>query len=119
VCSLDVLAAAVTLDEPFLVATDARRKEVYWATYDAAGRRLSGPSVDLPVAIDWPGPVVGAGGALYSGHFADVREPLYPDAAVLAAMMVSGRAELIAPDPLYLRRPDAERPGPRKQVTPA
>jgi tRNA threonylcarbamoyl adenosine modification protein YeaZ len=119
VCSLDVLAAAVKPDEPFLVATDARRKEVYWATYGADGRRLSGPAVDLPAAIQWSGPVVGAGGALYADHFVDVRDPLYPDAAVLAGMVVAGRAELIAPEPLYLRRPDAERPGPRKQVTPA
>ena len=47
VCSLDVLAVeavdtgAVTGD--FVVATDARRKEVYLASYDAAGRRLHGP----------------------------------------------------------------------------
>ena len=42
VCSLDVLAAAVSTQPPFLVATDARRKEVYWARYDAT----SGPRRD-------------------------------------------------------------------------
>ena len=39
VCSLDVIAASAAPAGPFLVATDARRKEVYWARYDAAGRR--------------------------------------------------------------------------------
>ncbi|MGH3355595.1 MAG: tRNA (adenosine(37)-N6)-threonylcarbamoyltransferase complex dimerization subunit type 1 TsaB, partial [Nocardioidaceae bacterium] len=33
VCTLDVLAAESGLTEPFVVATDARRKEVYWASY--------------------------------------------------------------------------------------
>ena len=40
VCSLDVIAAEVPRGREFLVATDARRKEVYWARYDAAGVRL-------------------------------------------------------------------------------
>ena len=48
VCTLDVIAAdAVTAaaGREFLVATDARRKELYWARYSAAGVRLSGPEV--------------------------------------------------------------------------
>jgi len=36
VCSLDVIAADVQLPR-FLVATDARRREVYWARYDETG----------------------------------------------------------------------------------
>ena len=50
VCSLDILAAEALdagLDE-FVVATDARRKEVYLASY-AGGRRVSGPEVVKPV----------------------------------------------------------------------
>ena len=51
VCSLDVLAAQHAAAPygsegsvaQFLVATDARRKEVYWAHYDGAGHRLAGP----------------------------------------------------------------------------
>ena len=46
VCSLDVIAASAAPASPggeFLVATDARRKEVYWARYDAAGRRVGRP----------------------------------------------------------------------------
>ena len=41
VCSLDVIAAAVPRGREFLVAADARRKEVYWARYDAAGTRVA------------------------------------------------------------------------------
>ena len=55
VCTLDVLAAEAvdtgTVDGPFLVATDARRKEVYWASYDADGRRLDGPHVSRPADV--------------------------------------------------------------------
>ena len=61
VCSLDVIAAATSLarapGREFLVATDARRKEVYWARYDAAGRRLEGPGVGSA------GSIAGAAGA--------------------------------------------------------
>jgi len=32
----------------FMVATDARRREIYWARYDELGRRLSGPDVGKP-----------------------------------------------------------------------
>ena len=61
VCTLDVIAAAAGGEE-FCVATDARRKEVYWARYDANRRRLEGPW-SAPPAIRgrrgsrWPGPV--------------------------------------------------------------
>src|SRR5689334_24959835 len=52
VCSLDVLAAQAVgegaVDRPFLVATDARRKEVYWAAYDERGVRLGDPEVSRP-----------------------------------------------------------------------
>jgi len=46
VCTLDVIASdavAAAAGRPFLVATDARRREVYWARYSPAGERLSGP----------------------------------------------------------------------------
>ncbi|MGH3389684.1 MAG: tRNA (adenosine(37)-N6)-threonylcarbamoyltransferase complex dimerization subunit type 1 TsaB, partial [Actinomadura sp.] len=45
VCTLDVLAWACGRDEPFVVATDARRKEVYWARYDSARVRVTEPAV--------------------------------------------------------------------------
>jgi len=45
VCSLDVLAAQFAEAHPgeFVVATDARRREVYWAAYTSAGVRLGDP----------------------------------------------------------------------------
>ena len=62
VCSLDVIALEAVEHRRapaggFLVATDARRKEVYLASYDADGRRLEGPVVTRPaeVATDAPG----------------------------------------------------------------
>jgi tRNA threonylcarbamoyl adenosine modification protein YeaZ len=51
VCSLDVIAADVPRGREFLVATDARRKEVYWARYDAAGVRLESPAVGSAALI--------------------------------------------------------------------
>ena len=44
ICSLDVIAAAADADGEFLVATDARRREVYWARYDRNGGRRDGPA---------------------------------------------------------------------------
>src|SRR5699024_2416088 len=35
--SLDAIAAEVVVDESFLVVTDARRREVYWAEYEPPG----------------------------------------------------------------------------------
>ena len=51
VCSLDVLAVQARRPEgELLVATDARRKEVYVASY-AEGRRVSGPDVVKPADV--------------------------------------------------------------------
>src|SRR5437763_2987366 len=90
VCSLDVIAAAVASPSgrEFAVATDARRKEVYWARYAAGGRRLEGPLVGPAAAI--PGaaelPVAGAGGQLYPEAFGEIIEPAYPDAGTLCGL---------------------------------
>ena len=46
VCSLDAIATQFT-DSEFIVATDARRKEVYWAHFKD-GKRISGPNVSSP-----------------------------------------------------------------------
>ena len=56
VCTLDVIAADVAgtgtaAGQEFIVATDARRREVYWARYDADGRRLDGPAVGYPADV--------------------------------------------------------------------
>jgi tRNA threonylcarbamoyladenosine biosynthesis protein TsaB len=124
VCSLDVIAAAIPAGREFLVASDARRREVYWARYDAAGRRVEGPLVgpasSVPGGADLP--VAGTGGQLYPEAFGEVIGPAYPDARTLCGIVagsVAGRPgpPLLAPEPLYLRRPDAREPGPPKRVT--
>jgi tRNA threonylcarbamoyl adenosine modification protein YeaZ len=122
VCTLDGLGAAV--GGRVLVATDARRREVYWAIYDN-GKRITEPSVSKPAAIELPSgidAVVGDGGYLYADILTPpLREsPRYPDPVALAA----GAADRVlagAPSdpltPLYLRRPDAVEPGARKAVS--
>jgi tRNA threonylcarbamoyladenosine biosynthesis protein TsaB len=131
VCSLDVIAAGaqastVGAGREFLVATDARRREVYWARYDAAGRRVEGPSVgpagSIPRAADLA--VAGTGGQLHPEAFGEVIGPAYPDARTLCGIVAGSLAgrlgpPLLAPEPLYLRRPDAREPGPPKRVTKA
>lgn len=125
-CTLDGLAYASGLDEPFVVATDARRKEVYWARYENARTRAGDPAVDRPADLTdrVAGlPAVGAGAVLYPGTFPVARGPEYQSAAALAAlaaeMLAAGRAEdFLPPLPLYLRRPDAEVPKNYKVVTP-
>ena len=74
VCSLDVIAVeAAQGDAPpsrdFVVATDARRKEVYLASYDDRGRRLDGPDVVRPGDAATDAPVAGEGGVLYPEAF--------------------------------------------------
>ncbi|WP_327637802.1 tRNA (adenosine(37)-N6)-threonylcarbamoyltransferase complex dimerization subunit type 1 TsaB [Kribbella sp. NBC_00482] len=116
VCSLDILARQSTLTLPVAVATDARRKEIYWALYDGPAadgsrRRLEGPAVDKPaeVAHVMSGlPLIGRGAVLYADALgvSAVEVPEYPSADVLAAGVATGTLEVVAPDPLYLRRPD-------------
>jgi hypothetical protein len=87
------------------------------------------PAGDLPVA--------GTGAALYPDAFPNRISPEYPDAGVLAALVVeqlsavetagivgglagavgaASATELLPLEPLYLRRPDAREPGARKSV---
>jgi len=116
VCSLDVLAAGADAEGPFLVATDARRKEVYWASYADRLTRTAGPHVAKPADVHAPGPVVGRGAVLYPDAFPKGVAPEYPSAAVLADLVVRGEVEVLPPDPLYLRRPDAVAATSRKKV---
>ncbi|GAU67520.1 putative tRNA threonylcarbamoyladenosine biosynthesis protein [Streptomyces sp. NBRC 110611] len=125
-CSLDGLAYASGLTEPFVVATDARRKEVYWARYGDARTRLTEPAVDRPadIADQVDGvPAVGAGALLYDTAFTGVRRtaPEHQSGAALAelaALKLAAGEELLPPQPLYLRRPDAQVPANYKVVTP-
>ncbi|MEU6708392.1 tRNA (adenosine(37)-N6)-threonylcarbamoyltransferase complex dimerization subunit type 1 TsaB [Streptomyces wuyuanensis] len=123
-CTLDGLAYASGLEGPFVVATDARRKEVYWASYDGSRTRTGGPAVDRPaeIAEQVAGlPAVGAGALLYPEVFPDARGPEHQSASALAALAAEKLAageELLPPRPLYLRRPDAQVPKNYKVVTP-
>ncbi|MGW7053299.1 tRNA (adenosine(37)-N6)-threonylcarbamoyltransferase complex dimerization subunit type 1 TsaB [Streptomyces sp. NPDC054887] len=123
-CTLDGLAYAAGLTGPFAVATDARRKEVYWARYDDARTRVSEPAVDRPadIAGQLAGlPVVGSGALLYPDAFPDARGPEHQSAGALASLAAEKLAageSFLPPLPLYLRRPDAQVPKNYKVVTP-
>ena len=111
VCSLDAIG-----DGARTVVTDARRKEVHWAVYDAAGERVAGPGVDRPEDAPVVDPVVGdVRFAERLGH--EVAAAEVTTAGLLrAATPLFGSAP--APlEPLYLRRPDAVPPAARKAVS--
>ncbi len=109
-----------------LVVTDARRREVYWAEYDADDERIAGPSVLRPAELaraladtGWTGRVLGDGALRAAEHFTayDVApEPRYPSGEGVV-LLAARRALTGAPSepltPLYLRRPDATPPAPR------
>lgn len=120
-CSLDVLAveavATRTVDQDFVVATDARRKEVYLASYDAEGARREGPVVGKPAALGTTVPAVGPGAELYPGDFPHRAGPVEPSAGWLARAVAEELVELSDPEPLYLRRPDADAPHASKPVS--
>jgi tRNA threonylcarbamoyl adenosine modification protein YeaZ len=120
VCTLDAIAQDART--PLLVVTDARRREVYWAEYDEHGRRIAGPEVVVPAVLTGRHARRAAGeGAL---RYADVLgvevvEPAYPSPTglvLLAAGDVRARTEPDEFRPLYLRRPDAVEPQPRRKV---
>ncbi|ANS80445.1 TsaB protein, required for threonylcarbamoyladenosine (t(6)A) formation in tRNA [Serinicoccus hydrothermalis] len=128
ICSLDAVAhQGVSVHEgELLVATDARRREVYWARYEVGAhtaRRLDGPGVaraaDLPEPVRTL-PVAGRGAALYPEALTGPPLPGVTDArpGALAELAVRLRrgdhpdasTALLPPEPLYLRRPDAVEP---------
>ena len=123
--SLDVLAvaaadalAATGSQEPFPATLDARRKELFWASYDATGSRPPTCQVDRPGDIPH-GLVVGAGPVALPRRVrpgAGARRR--PTPACLAQVVAEDRrAELVDAEPIYLRRPDAAVPGPPKKVS--
>jgi tRNA threonylcarbamoyl adenosine modification protein YeaZ len=124
VCSLDGVRTAA---EPTLVATDARRREIYWATY-VDGQRVHGPSVDRPQRVADRLPelgvtaMAGAGAEMYADVLGlPLRDSRYPTVATLverAADRVRAAAPADPLTPLYLRRPDVTLATARKPVTP-
>ena len=129
VCSLDALAHqawlenAAELGQSCVVATDARRKEVYWARYDITDRGVVRKSEPMVAKAETLGeevrvlPVIGRGAVLYAESFGPRVGPLDVSAgalADLAARRLAAGEELPEPEPMYLRRPDAAPPPPRK-----
>jgi tRNA threonylcarbamoyl adenosine modification protein YeaZ len=111
VCSLDAIGSGARS-----VVTDARRKEVHWAVYDAAGDRVAGPGVVRPDDAPVTDPVVG------DVRFAERLGREVSPAEVTTAGLLRAAAPLFgrppAPlEPLYLRRPDAVPPTDRKTVS--
>jgi tRNA threonylcarbamoyl adenosine modification protein YeaZ len=106
VCSLDVLAAQFAGQSPaeFVVATDARRREVYWAHYSAAGVRLGEPTVARPSDVPRL-PTIGPGADLYPDQLQAVPGPRSMDPGVLATH--GATLPDAGHEPLYLRHPDA------------
>jgi tRNA threonylcarbamoyl adenosine modification protein YeaZ len=119
VCSLD--GVAVGHAGELLVATDARRREVYWATYHD-GTRVTGPEVAHPedVPLDGIAVMAGAGARQYAEVFGvPLLDADYPDPAALvtlAADRIDSGAPTEVLTPLYLRRPDAVPPAALKTV---
>lgn len=129
VCSLDAIGYPAASGEPVLAASDARRKELYWAVYDGAGQRIVGPEVSTPSVAAARARELGATIAVGDGahRYAEVLdlpvrvEPRYPDAtvlALLAAERIRASASSERLTPLYLRRPDAVAAVGRKPVLP-
>ena len=129
-CSLDAVARPHAGGGDFLVCTDARRRQVYWAVYDATAQRLEGPDIAPPADVvehcrSRVSRVVGAGAHLYADVFADLGtdpDPGFPSAAHVAAIVavkVQSGAASEQLEPMYLRRPDAVPPAAPKAVTPA
>lgn len=158
VCTLDAIAVAaweevrtaqlaertqqdenVLAAQKLLVVTDARRREVYWATYSLQGllveglradqedpmeilswavpQRLDGSAVNKPQDISVTRVACVAGTRKYRSSFlcphVDVE---YPSPAALVTVARQKIIEGVEPEPirpLYLRRPDAVPPRPR------
>ncbi len=117
VCSLDAMAqdAAPLAGGELVVATDARRREVYWARYavrDGRAVRLSDPAVSRPADVAEEVrslPTAGRGPLLYPELYPHPVGPLDVDGGALVRLAARRVAagEPMAVEPLYLRRPDA------------
>jgi len=139
ICSLDALAHEAWLAGHrggLLVATDARRKEVYAAEFlldDAGLTRVAGPVVNRAADLDaaWQAlPAAGRGPLLYPADLGSeqwsgsepsgIRLPLDVSAGALADLASRRLAtgdELDGLEPLYLRRPDVSMAPPSQKST--
>ncbi len=90
VCSLDAMAAEINQNE-FILSTDARRKERFWARYKD-GLRITEPAVSNASELEKFGIPV-----FTEGEY-------YPDPVALAKIAQSGKS---VEQPIYIRKPDA------------
>ena len=101
-----------------LVATDARRKEIYWATYrieEGKAQRVGGPDVVRPenLELDIVPEFISTPGHLVERIPEELRAGKIIAQRPTAAGLVGAAALDKSPDPivpLYLRRPDAKEP---------
>lgn len=122
VCSLDAIAWGVIASEDprgdFIVSTDARRGENYWARYDATGMRRAGPWVGAQHDVALDAPVFGDRGvdtqlmaSRVAGYLDNGMAPV-PMQAQWAPHGADGSqvevptGPLLSARPLYLRAPD-------------
>ncbi|WP_420096739.1 tRNA (adenosine(37)-N6)-threonylcarbamoyltransferase complex dimerization subunit type 1 TsaB [Brevibacterium sediminis] len=117
--------AAHASDGPVLIASDARRKEVYFSVYDSADARLNaGPFVAKPAEVasvladngyqlDTIDQKLGRGILLYPDILGEstsesITDPRAEYLAFAAARELAAGRELREPIPEYLREPDAK-----------
>ena len=90
VCSLDAMASAIA-EQDFIVSTDARRKERFWARYQN-GKRVNEPQVGKASELEKLGvPIFNEG-------------EYFPDPIAIAKLAL---IQLSVDQPLYVRKPDA------------
>ncbi len=138
VTSLDAVAlqavdaGIATVGTDFIVATDARRREVYWARYHATETSsglwavpVTQPDVSRPHELPLNNlPCAGRGTLLYPDSLppspietvAALRDPSAEAIARIALAETADGRRPRDPEPLYLRRPDAAEPGGAKSV---
>lgn len=115
VCTHDAIAASAAAQGCTLVATDARRKEIYWATYED-GQRVEGPDVVKPAEIRVAVDAVIIPDNLVAKLPQELQNLPYTAANPRPAGLVAVANLDAAPEPLtplYLRRPDAVPPKPK------
>lgn len=113
VCSHDAIAQRIPAASA-LVATDARRREVYWATY-RDGARTAGPDVIAPaeLVLSHEVEVVSVPAHLVEKLPENLQALKTYDFTPTAAGLVAVASLDSTPEPLvplYLRRPDAQEP---------
>jgi tRNA threonylcarbamoyladenosine biosynthesis protein TsaB len=124
-CSLDAIAAAVLAEsrasvppEGLCVASDARRREVYWARYAPDGRRVLGPRVVRLAELE-PGLRAGTWAGHGAVEHADLlgtviaADPGYPEATWVGrrveALLASGATPVHVEVPLDAHGEDSGR----------